>query len=90
MKTTLKAMLPVVAFALASAGAVSTNVAKDNVTSKAPITGFIQQGSVNSCEARTVDCSTFNTGLACMSSDGKQVWLKNGLNHCIVDLYRPR
>jgi hypothetical protein len=91
MKTIVKVMLPMVAFALASAGAVSTNVAKDNVTSKPVITGFIQNGSITNCPSRSVDCSTVNTGFACMSSDAtpKTVWLKNGLNQCIIDLYRP-
>ena len=84
-------MLPLAALALASAGAVGTNVAKNDATTKPVITGFIQNGSITNCSSRTVDCSTVNTGLACMSSDltPKQVWLKNELNQCVVDLYRP-
>lgn len=88
MKTIVKAMLPMVAFALASAGAVSTNVEKTNVSGNRVITGYVQNSSVTDCSARSVDCSTVNTGFACMSS-GQQVWLKNNLSQCIVDLYRP-
>jgi hypothetical protein len=79
-----------VAFALASAGAVSTNVAKETATAKPVITGFIQNGSITNCPSRVVDCTTVNTGPTCMSSDliPKQVWLKNGLDQCIIDLYR--
>jgi hypothetical protein len=89
MKTIVKAMFPMVAFALASAGAVSTNVAKDKVTAKPVITGFIRNSSsITDCSSRSVDCSTVNTGFVCMSG-AQQAWLKNGLDQCIVDLYRP-
>jgi hypothetical protein len=88
MKTIVKVMLPMVAFALASAGAVSTKEAKEGTTAKPIITGYIQGTSITDCSPVSVDCSTVNSGFACMSST-KKVWLKNGLNQCIVDLYRP-
>ena len=82
-------MLPVVAFALASAGAVSTNPEKASDADKAAIQGFIQNGSTTNCLPVTVDCSEVNTNQACMTNEliPRQVWLKEG-NACVKDLYR--
>ncbi len=77
-----------VAFALASAGAVSTNVAKETATSKPVITGFIQGSTITTCSPVSVDCSPNNTGFECMSGSQK-IWQKNALNQCILPLYRP-
>jgi hypothetical protein len=91
MKTIVKVILPVLAFALASAGAVSTNEAKiKEAKNPVVITGFIQNPNPVNCLQVSVDCTTTNTQQACMSSEAipRQVWLKNVANACNVNLYR--
>ena len=52
MKNVIKVILPVLAFTLASAGAVSTNEAKVKDAKKTVlITGFIQNPSPASCQS---------------------------------------
>jgi len=67
MKTTiLRAfVLPVAAFALASAGAVSTNTSDE---SKADVimTAYIHDPAINSCKPVQVDCSA-GGGPTCLS-----------------------
>lgn len=90
MKNILKVILPVLAFTLASAGAVSTNDAKIKESKKTfLISGFIQNPSPSNCLAVSVDC-TQTVGAACMSSEAtpRQVWLKNAANACSVNLYK--
>ena len=91
MKTILKVILPVLAFTLASAGAVSTNEAKIAESKKTVlISGFIQNPSPSNCLPVSVDCTTA-VGPACMSNETipRRVWLKNGANACSVNLYKP-
>lgn len=90
MKTFLSVMLPVVAFALASAGAVSTNVSKKADSKKTPITAFVQNPSSTSCEEVTANCSQTNTHLNCMSIEfpAKRAYLKDEANACVVELWR--
>lgn len=91
MKTIIKVALPVLAFMLASAGAVSTNKAKVNKAEKTLlIEGFIQNPSPASCLSVSVDCTTINTGQVCMSSETtpRQVWAKNAANACVLNLYK--
>lgn len=91
MKTIVKMILPVAAFVLASAGAISTNAKTESKTAAPLINGWIQNPNANSCEARTnLDCSTTNSGSVCMSSDAtpKQVFLKNAAGQCSSNLYR--
>lgn len=91
MKNVLKVILPVLAFTLASAAAVSTNESKVQDSKKtAVITGFIQNTSPYDCEEVTVDCTTANTSFACMSAEvsPRQVWLKDEGNACNIPLYR--
>lgn len=90
MKNILKVIMPVLAFTLASAGAVSTNEAKIADAKKTVlISGFIQNPSPSNCLPVTVDCST-TVGATCMSSEAipRQVWLKNAANACSVNLYK--
>lgn len=90
MKTILKVILPVLAFTLASAGAVSTNEAKIAESKKTVlISGFIQNPSPANCLPVTVDC-TQTIGQTCMSNEviPRQVWLKNAANACSVNLYK--
>jgi hypothetical protein len=88
MKAFLKVWIPITALALASKVALNRHLSKDNPMPL--VTGYIQNGSITTCLARTVDCSLLNSGQLCMSSDAtpKQVYLKNGLNQCIVELYK--
>lgn len=90
MKTILKVILPVLAFTLASAGAVSTNEAKIAESKKTVlISGFIQNPSPANCLPVTVDCGQ-TIGATCMTSEAipRQVWLKNAANACSVNLYK--
>jgi hypothetical protein len=90
MNTIVKMILPVAVFALASAGAVSTQPAKGEA-SKALITGYIQfNNNPQDCRPVQVDCTTFNTGQLCMDpSDTNQVYQKDeGLLECTVPLYK--
>lgn len=91
MKTIVKVILPILAFTLASAAAVSTNETKAKDSKKTTaIIGFIQKTSPFDCDEVTVDCTTTNTNHACMSEEltPRQVWLKDTGNACNVPLYR--
>ncbi len=91
MRNYVKVILPVLAFTLASAGAISTNKAKVEEAKKTVvITGFIQNPSPFNCLEVTVNCTTTNTGQACMSSEAvpRQVWKKNAANACSDNLYK--
>jgi len=87
MKATLKMLaLPILGFAFASAGAVSTS---SNVESKAgmpPMTGYILNASGGCGEAVNVRCN-LTTGPVCEAS-GQQVWAKDAQGRCIVFLHR--
>ncbi len=91
MKTIAKVILPVLAFTLASAGAIGTNEAKVSEAKKPLlITGFIQNPNPTNCQLVTVDCTPENTGQICMSSEAtpRQVWRKNIANQCSLNLYK--
>ncbi|MNL11159.1 hypothetical protein D3C87_1319820 [compost metagenome] len=93
MKNTFKVILPVLAFTLASAAAVSTNNAKINESKKSvAIDGFIQNPTPAEadCLEVSVDCTTTNTGQNCMSSEAtpRRVWEKNEANACAQNLYK--
>lgn len=91
MKNVLKVILPVLAFTLASAGAVSTNDAKVKEAKKTVlITGFIQNPSPASCQSISVNCTINNTGQDCMTTEltPRRVWHKNVANACSVNLYK--
>ncbi|MBG6062904.1 hypothetical protein IWX83_002710 [Flavobacterium sp. CG_9.1] len=90
MKTIFKVILPVLAFTMASAGAVMSKDAKIKDAKKSVlISGFIQNPSPANCLPVSVDCNT-TIGPACMSSEAipRQVWLKNAANACSVNLYK--
>jgi hypothetical protein len=91
MKTIVKVILPVLAFTLASATAVSTNEAKIKESKKTVlITGFIQNPNPANCLSVSVNCTTVNTGQTCMSSEAipRQVWKKNAANACVDNLFK--
>ena len=87
MKTTILKMfvLPVAAFALASAGAVSTNNAGK---SKADvlITAYIHDPAINSCKPVQVDCSV-GSGPTCLSGSFT-AFGQGPQNSCNVQLHR--
>ncbi|MBP2284817.1 hypothetical protein H4V97_003135 [Flavobacterium sp. CG_23.5] len=90
MKTIFKVILPVLAFTMASAGAVMTKDAKIKDAKKSVlISGFIQNPSPANCLPVSVDCTTTG-GQTCMSNEAipRQVWLKNAANACSVNLYK--
>jgi hypothetical protein len=74
MKTFFKALLlPVAAFALASAGAVGTNEANISKAAKPPITAFIHDPLQSSCRSVTVSCNTVS-GPTCTYVQGANSW----------------
>jgi hypothetical protein len=87
MKTTILKMfvLPVAAFALASAGAVSTNTAAES-KADALITAYIHNPAVNSCKEVQVDCSP-GAGPTCLSGSWT-AFAKEAPNSCTTQLHR--
>ena len=91
MKTILKVILPVMAFTLASAAAVSTHATKvEEAKNPVVITGFIQNPTENNCQSVDVNCTTTNTGQDCMTTTfpTRRVWLKDEQNACNLNLYK--
>jgi hypothetical protein len=88
MKTNiLRALvLPVAAFALASAGAVSTNTAKVSKTNLS-IQAYIHNPSVDDCEEVTVECSPGN-GPACLSGSFTAYGKASETSPCVERLQR--
>lgn len=87
MKTTVKMLaFPVIGFALASAGAVSSNTAKTSRTALPPMTAYIHTTS-NPCQEVNVSCNP-NSGPTCLYL-GQRAWDKNSEDEpCNVPLFR--
>jgi uncharacterized membrane protein len=87
MKTTiLRAfVLPVAAFALASAGAVSTNTS-DESKADVLIPAYIHDPAINSCKEVQVDCSP-GAGPTCLSGSFT-AYAKEAPNSCTMQLHR--
>lgn len=88
----IKLILPVIAFALASAGAVSNSgnaaIKKDGTVL---INGWIQNPDPQHCsERKNLDCGNNTNNPVCMSFDAtpKQVFLKNAADQCTQPLYK--
>jgi hypothetical protein len=80
-------MLPVAAFPLASAGAVTTTEARET-TAKAPImTGYIHNPTLSDCDPVQVDC-TISGGHVCQSGSWT-VFDKDTPVTCNKQLRRP-
>lgn len=91
MKTIFKMILPILAFTLASAAAVSTNNSKvEEAKNPVTITGYIQDPSPLQCLPVSVNCTEVNTGQACMSNEviPRQVFKKNSAHACSDNLYK--
>lgn len=74
MKTIFKALvLPVAAFALASAGAVSTSDSSLSKTAKPPITAYIHDPLDESCKPVNVNCNTIQ-GVTCTYTLSGNTW----------------
>ena len=80
MKTVVKMILPVAAFMLASAGAVSTNKADDGNSSKLVMTGYLHKPSIP-CDAIEVNCQVQNNGQAC-EAGGQNVYRLTSPGFC--------
>jgi hypothetical protein len=89
MKTTIvKMLMPVAAFVLASAGAVSTNASHSLKSSTALVPGYIH--SAMPCQP-SIQCS-LSGGFVCQTNitSGPQVFGKDAAGPgCAVTLYRP-
>lgn len=92
MKTIFKMMLPVAAFMLASAGAVSTTGAKSlKADGTVLINGWIQNPDADHCDPiEELDCKTTSGTPVCMTSGSasQQAFLKTPGGRCTVPLYR--
>lgn len=88
MKTNiLRALvLPVAAFALASAGAVSTNTAKESKANLS-ILAYIHNPSEDDCEEVQVDCSP-GSGPACLSGSFTAYGKASETSPCVEQLHR--
>jgi hypothetical protein len=79
-------VLPVAAFALASAGAVSSQ--SKSGTGLAAINGYVHQSSPTACNVRSVDCNP-NSGQICTSVENLQVYRYDDLGTaCDQFLYK--
>jgi len=81
--------LPIAAFVLASAGAVSTDKSTVSKADDVLIDGYIHQTSESSCELRSVDCNLVS-GAPC-TLGAFTVWQKatQGPNQpCTVPMYK--
>lgn len=88
MKTTIvKMLLPVAAFALASAGAISNN-SSHNVKSGL-VNGYIHSPGANDCKP-SIQCKA-EFGPVCQSgiTTGPQVYGMTAPGNCWITLYRP-
>lgn len=88
MKTNiLRALvLPVAAFALASAGAVSTNTAKESKVNLA-VDAYIHNPSEDDCEKVDVDCN-LGGGPACLSGSFTAYGKASETSPCVEQLHR--
>lgn len=89
MKATLKMLaLPIIGFALASAGAVSTSTAKTSKTAMPPMTGYIHTAS-GGCQAVQVNCK-LEVDQTCLYL-GQAVWSRPTPNGpCAIPLFRDQ
>lgn len=86
----LKALvLPVAAFALASAGAISTNTAKESKANVAvAVDAYIHNPTEENCEkVLDTDCSP-GGGPTCLSGPGNIAFGMNAEGSCNVQLHR--
>jgi hypothetical protein len=91
MKTIVKMILPVAAFVLASAGAVSTNAKQENKAETTLINGWIRTPDAQHCtEVFNLDCTTVSGTPVCMTTEAtpKQVYNKNAASQCSVNLFK--
>jgi hypothetical protein len=88
MKSTFLKMfaLPLAAFALASAGAISTNESSKSKTAS-PMTAYIHNPAVNSCQDVTVDCDP-GSGPTCLSLSSFEAFSKDDEGNCVIQLHR--
>ncbi|MBG6063159.1 hypothetical protein IWX83_002969 [Flavobacterium sp. CG_9.1] len=88
----IKQVIPVAVFALAIAGAFTTNAMNVRSKTVATVQGYVKlnpQGT--SCEQRDM-CSTINNGNICtvgLIPGGTPLFAKNSANQCTVTVYRP-
>ncbi|MEG0851646.1 MAG: DUF6520 family protein [Flavobacterium sp.] len=80
-------VLPIAAFVLASAGAVSTNVSKESKADTLLIEGYIHDPLATSCEEVTVDC-TASPGPVCMYENFQVFRKETDASPCVLQLYR--
>ncbi|WP_163408104.1 DUF6520 family protein [Flavobacterium ajazii] len=95
MKTIFsKQVLPVAVFALAIAGAFTTNAMERNSRSVDAIDGFKRLNPAGLCDdEQSYSCESVNTGAICRvsaSPSSQQVYAKNANGACTVEVYRPQ
>jgi hypothetical protein len=96
MKTIFSKQVVITAavFALAIAGAFTTNAMEKNSRSTALIDGYVRLNPAGLCnEEQTYECDTDNFGAICRVSANpasQQVYAKNANGACTVEVYRPQ
>lgn len=86
MKATLKMLaLPIIGFALASAGAVSTSTTATSKTAMPPMTAYIHSSGL--CQPVNVSCN-FSGGPVCLYNGTQQAWAKGPDGQCNIRLAR--
>ena len=83
--------LPLAAFVLASAGAISTNASDESKVTAPPMIGFIHDPLASSCREVNVTCNT-SIGPDCTYTQGSTVWQVfyklNTTSPCVLPLHR--
>ncbi|WP_149207346.1 DUF6520 family protein [Flavobacterium johnsoniae] len=88
-----KQVLPVAVFALAIAGAFTTNAMNQRSKAATPAQGYLKlnpQGS--NCQEQDDECQIENTGNVCtvdLNPTGAQLFGKNSAGNCVQTIYRP-
>lgn len=83
MNATLKMLaFPLIGFALASAGAVSTSKTVENEAAQPPMTGYILNAQGGCGQAVNVNCNLVS-GPVCTSA-GQFVWHKDAQGNCVT------
>lgn len=89
-----QSVIPAAVFALAIAGAFTTNAMERSTTSATDIEGFKRLNPAGLCnDEELYSCSTDSSGALCRisaSPSSQQVYAKNANGACTVEVYRPQ
>jgi hypothetical protein len=89
---TLKQILPTVAFAAGTAGALSTSTVERAQRVFGPVAAYERLNLNGDCKSELHVCESVNTGAICRvgyTPGGAQLWGKNVLGKCNIIVYMP-